>query len=238
MIYKCGHCGFKGECYGIPTSEGMSAPYCFRCKKNDKLTLLEPGEDDEIFTSRMDWRKKVEKVGGYKQAAVTIASRYLQQIVEEIEKLRKDNFMLVLEAKAMDHEDAAYVRKWIETFREDPAVPGILRMCNEAMEWRRDGERAKEFVMKTLNSYDAESLLGAFGDVIAKNMGLDTEAGMEALATQREWVKTAVELLEHFDDGCDCPVDRAEDGWEECIRCKIRKFFVDLPKTLKPKKYR
>lgn len=37
MIYKCGHCGYVGHCYGIPTSAGITAPYCPKCQKNDKL---------------------------------------------------------------------------------------------------------------------------------------------------------------------------------------------------------
>lgn len=37
MIYKCGHCGFVGHCYGIPTSQGVSAPFCSKCQRNDKL---------------------------------------------------------------------------------------------------------------------------------------------------------------------------------------------------------
>lgn len=36
-IYECGHCGFVGHCYGIPTSVGVSAPFCPKCQRNDKL---------------------------------------------------------------------------------------------------------------------------------------------------------------------------------------------------------
>jgi hypothetical protein len=38
--YKCGHCGFEGSCYGVPHSEGVSAPFCTRCGKNDKLKKM------------------------------------------------------------------------------------------------------------------------------------------------------------------------------------------------------
>lgn len=40
MIYKCGHCGYVGHCYGIPTSVGVTAPYCPKCQKNDKLKKI------------------------------------------------------------------------------------------------------------------------------------------------------------------------------------------------------
>lgn len=39
-IYECGHCGFRGNCYGIPTDVGLSASYCPQCQKNDKLELV------------------------------------------------------------------------------------------------------------------------------------------------------------------------------------------------------
>lgn len=45
--YRCGHCGFEGHCYGVPTSKGVSAPFCARCGKNDKLTPL--GNSDEVM---------------------------------------------------------------------------------------------------------------------------------------------------------------------------------------------
>lgn len=35
--YKCGHCQYEGECYGIPTGLGVSAPFCRKCERNDKL---------------------------------------------------------------------------------------------------------------------------------------------------------------------------------------------------------
>ena len=41
MIYKCGHCGFIGYCYGVPTSKGVSAPFCYNCHMNDKLKKVE-----------------------------------------------------------------------------------------------------------------------------------------------------------------------------------------------------
>lgn len=31
--YICGHCGYKGPCYG----NGYSGPWCYRCQMNDKL---------------------------------------------------------------------------------------------------------------------------------------------------------------------------------------------------------
>ena len=45
--YKCGHCGYEGPCYGVATSKGVSAPFCPKCEKNDKLTLL--GDTDEVI---------------------------------------------------------------------------------------------------------------------------------------------------------------------------------------------
>lgn len=40
MKYKCGHCGHEGYCYGVPMDKGVSAPWCYRCERNDKLTPL------------------------------------------------------------------------------------------------------------------------------------------------------------------------------------------------------
>ena len=39
--YKCGHCGYEGPCYGVPTGEGITAPFCKQCGRNDKLTKSE-----------------------------------------------------------------------------------------------------------------------------------------------------------------------------------------------------
>jgi len=36
-LYICGNCGHEGPAYGIPTGEGVSAPFCQKCQKNDKL---------------------------------------------------------------------------------------------------------------------------------------------------------------------------------------------------------
>lgn len=38
--YRCDHCGYKGLCYGVPTGAGVSAPFCRKCGKNDKLIPL------------------------------------------------------------------------------------------------------------------------------------------------------------------------------------------------------
>lgn len=42
--YKCGHCGYEGPCYGVPILHGdksfVSAPWCHRCQRNDKLEKL------------------------------------------------------------------------------------------------------------------------------------------------------------------------------------------------------
>lgn len=42
--YKCDHCGYVGPCYGIPTSDvnvPISAPWCYQCGKNDRLTQID-----------------------------------------------------------------------------------------------------------------------------------------------------------------------------------------------------
>lgn len=38
--YVCGHCGYEGPCYGKPHGGdgGVSAPWCTKCERNDKLT--------------------------------------------------------------------------------------------------------------------------------------------------------------------------------------------------------
>lgn len=41
--YKCGHCGYEGWCGG----NGLSAPWCTQCQRNDKLTPIEPVKDIE-----------------------------------------------------------------------------------------------------------------------------------------------------------------------------------------------
>ncbi len=46
---KCGHCGYEGPCYGTPIVGGqgavVSAPWCPRCGKNDKLSVKRIGGD-------------------------------------------------------------------------------------------------------------------------------------------------------------------------------------------------
>jgi len=34
--YRCGHCGYEGPCVG-----DVSAPFCYDCGMNDKLTKVE-----------------------------------------------------------------------------------------------------------------------------------------------------------------------------------------------------
>lgn len=46
MRFRCDHCGYVGECYGIPTGDRVSAPFCRQCQKNDKLVPL--GDEDGI----------------------------------------------------------------------------------------------------------------------------------------------------------------------------------------------
>ena len=36
-LYLCSNCGHEGPAYGIPTSSGVSAPFCQNCQRNDKL---------------------------------------------------------------------------------------------------------------------------------------------------------------------------------------------------------
>lgn len=37
--YKC-KCGFEGDCYGAPTSNGVSAPWCPKCQRNNGLSEI------------------------------------------------------------------------------------------------------------------------------------------------------------------------------------------------------
>ncbi len=46
--YKCKWCGYVGPAYGIGTSQGVSAPFCSNCGKNDKLTEVAPQEKQTI----------------------------------------------------------------------------------------------------------------------------------------------------------------------------------------------
>ena len=47
-IYKCGHCGYVGPCYGTPIGgkRGLivSTPWCYQCHMNDKLEIQEKEE--------------------------------------------------------------------------------------------------------------------------------------------------------------------------------------------------
>lgn len=52
MIYKCGHCGYIGYCYGIPTSQGVSAPFCYRCGMNNKLEKINKKENPQLVNSQ------------------------------------------------------------------------------------------------------------------------------------------------------------------------------------------
>jgi len=38
--YKCSHCNYEGPCYGIPTSQGVLAPFCKQCQMNDGLIKI------------------------------------------------------------------------------------------------------------------------------------------------------------------------------------------------------
>lgn len=47
-LYKCGHCGFEGQCYGrayIGDKIGVSSCWCSKCQRNDKPFLFDLPED-------------------------------------------------------------------------------------------------------------------------------------------------------------------------------------------------
>jgi len=46
--YKCSYCDYEGHCFGQPTSQGVSAPWCKQCEKNDGLTHI-PYTEQEKF---------------------------------------------------------------------------------------------------------------------------------------------------------------------------------------------
>jgi hypothetical protein len=35
--FKCGHCDYRGPCYGTPVGDRVSAPWCKQCGRNDRL---------------------------------------------------------------------------------------------------------------------------------------------------------------------------------------------------------
>lgn len=39
MQYRC-KCGYEGYCYGTPTMNGVSAPWCPKCERNNCLMPL------------------------------------------------------------------------------------------------------------------------------------------------------------------------------------------------------
>lgn len=43
--YTCGYCKYTGPCYGESWATGVTAPWCPKCGKNDKL---EPSKTEEI----------------------------------------------------------------------------------------------------------------------------------------------------------------------------------------------
>ena len=60
-LYKCGHCGFEGYCYGTPfmggsSGGGVSAPWCPRCGMNNKLVPVKTSStnrnDVEVWVKR------------------------------------------------------------------------------------------------------------------------------------------------------------------------------------------
>lgn len=238
MIYKCGHCGYRGECYGVPTTNGVSEPYCFRCRRNDRLTRLDPKDK---YIRRPDWRGMLEEAGGYANEMAAVPAKGVRPMVAEIEDLRKENILLRLEADSVDGENAAYVRKWIETFRSDPAVEGILRMCNEAIAWREDAERAHKIAEELMSHYDAEGLIGAIGDKMAEKMGLDHESGLVIFNRQRSIIKDALALLQRYEaSAARNPLKQPHVPGENpsctCHRCDYMRCVADLPEHLKPKK--
>lgn len=50
-VYKCGHCGYIGPCYGTPVIGGsnsrVSAPWCAQCQMNDKLEFYTINNEQE-----------------------------------------------------------------------------------------------------------------------------------------------------------------------------------------------
>ena len=42
-VARCLHCGFVGPVYGIPHTNGVSAPFCPRCGLNSKLDFKNVG---------------------------------------------------------------------------------------------------------------------------------------------------------------------------------------------------
>ena len=56
--FHCEDCGYEGHCYGIPSSEGVSAPHCYMCGRNGRLVLL-----DEWRNRMKQWTKNWNEVG-------------------------------------------------------------------------------------------------------------------------------------------------------------------------------
>ena len=62
--YLCGHCGYQGPCYGSPSGGriGVSAPWCPRCQRNDKLTTIEEvTERTTKFNAHLDICEQCER---------------------------------------------------------------------------------------------------------------------------------------------------------------------------------
>lgn len=64
MDYKCGHCGYEGPCYGQATSKGVSAPWCRKCERNDKLTKLVAERIEQTRQNFDNPRPMTRLVGG------------------------------------------------------------------------------------------------------------------------------------------------------------------------------
>ena len=77
-IYRCNKCGYIGPAYGIPSSQGVSAPFCPVCQLNSGLAdWSEPIAEamEVVYDIAMlegdDWRSNAGAlVEAYKDAAV------------------------------------------------------------------------------------------------------------------------------------------------------------------------
>ena len=75
-IARCGHCQYEGTVYGTPTSEGVSAPWCPNCQKNDRLKMKEP-TNEQINKALAEFDERFK--AGWHEVSPFLDSKHLWQ---------------------------------------------------------------------------------------------------------------------------------------------------------------
>lgn len=235
MDYHCGHCGYVGVCYGEPTEDGVGKPRCYMCHKNDRLSVLDPSKihDKGHGIKRPDYRVQLEELGGWKDPKVSVPAGSVRPIIEEVEELREHNVQLRLALAVIDHRDASYLRRWVEVSRGESTIPDILNLCNDALRWRKERDSAKKMCERAMSHYDAEGLMGALGENMAKALGMDNEDKIMVDIRKSDDLKAAIKLLRKFRDLLLSFQPKKCPQMCDCLFCEVKQFVDGLPGFLR-----